>query len=45
MAVGLSKELLSWETIMELVDQAEQKAALARRWQKAKHDAQNQLGQ
>ena len=26
MAAGISKELLSWETIIDLVDQAEQKA-------------------
>lgn len=32
MAAGISKELLSWETIIELVDQAEQKALIAKRW-------------
>jgi hypothetical protein len=32
MAAGISKELLSWETIIELVDQAEQKALVEKRW-------------
>lgn len=32
MAAGISKELLSWETIIEFVDQAEQKALVAKRW-------------
>jgi hypothetical protein len=32
MAAGISKELLSWEAIIELVDQVEQKAAVAKRW-------------
>jgi len=32
MAAGISKELLSWEAIIKLVDQAEQKAAVAKRW-------------
>ena len=31
MAAGISKELLSWDTIIELVDQAEQKAVIAKR--------------
>ena len=33
MAAGISKGLLSWETIIELVDQAEQKALVAKRWE------------
>ncbi len=32
MAAGISKELLSWETIIDLVDQAEQNALVAKRW-------------
>jgi IS1 family transposase len=32
MAAGISKELLSWETIIDLVDQAEHKALVAKRW-------------
>jgi hypothetical protein len=32
MAAGISKELLSWETIIDLVDQAEQKALVDKRW-------------
>ena len=32
MAVGISKEFLSWEAIINLVDQAEQKAVVAKRW-------------
>jgi hypothetical protein len=36
MAAGISKELLSWETIFELVDQAEQNALVAKRWAAAK---------
>jgi IS1 family transposase len=32
MAAGISKELLSWETIIEIIDQAEQKALVAKRW-------------
>jgi hypothetical protein len=32
MAAGISKELLSWETIIELVDQAVQKALVEKRW-------------
>ncbi len=32
MAAGISKGLLSWETIIELVDQVEQKAVVAKRW-------------
>jgi IS1 family transposase len=39
MAAGISKELLSWETIIELVDQAEQKALVAKRWEKLKMPA------
>ena len=31
MAAGISKELFSWETIIDLVDQAEQKALVAKR--------------
>jgi hypothetical protein len=31
MAAGISKELLSWETIVELVDRAEQKAIVDKR--------------
>ena len=36
MAAGISKELLSWETIIELVDQAEQRVAVTKRWEAAK---------
>ena len=36
MAAGISKELLSWETIIELVDQAEQTALVAKRWEALK---------
>jgi hypothetical protein len=30
MAAGISRELLSWETIIELVDQVEQEAVVAK---------------
>ena len=32
MAAGISKDLLSWETIIDLVDRAEQKALFPKRW-------------
>lgn len=32
MVAGISRELLSWETVIDLVDQAEQKALVAKRW-------------
>jgi IS1 family transposase len=35
MAAGLSKTLLDWQPILSAIDQAEQKAIVARRWAKA----------
>ena len=35
-AAGISRKLLSWETIIELVDQAEQKALVSKWWKKVR---------
>ena len=39
MEAGIAKEVLSWETIINLVDQEEQKAVISRRWAAIKSPA------
>ena len=38
MAANLTTTLMSWEVIIDLVDQAEQKALVAKRWAILKSD-------